>query len=404
MINRKTLKCVSCGTRVTTRTGIGHATVQKHKFPCPTCKIEIGFLLNVNQETPDLKYEEPSNAKWDDAAGDSANEILFYPEVMIPKDLQPPISPFVATFGNFKNIEEYQKEEAVRRLSKDKLWPALQRAYVHFENGNLDLMAKECQAITSGMPVLKDQEDRGGWIFAVTRQFFDRFVAYPGRAAKIEASIQAATRKSEKELRALANEYVTSGRMAALWKEIKSVRFQFLQLYESLLPFLMVYRYWKDHLRNTDDYLVSTKNFEDLRSFYVDTVETSFRLLVIGLAVELIATTGAPRVKTKAGEEDIWWFEQLNNGIKDGQLKKYPVFDRLTAALDLRLRNGVGHHSAHYDVTTDEIVYTKADGPKLHEAHLPHTQFVRKVFEAYCAFELLTVYFQWLFVAGGGKL
>src|SRR6266849_8448098 len=121
MINRKTLACISCGTRVTTRTGIGHAPIQKHKFPCPVCKVEIGFILNVNQEVPDLKYEEPTNAKWDDG-DDSERMVLFYPQVMIPADLQHPISPFVATFGNFNDIKEYQKEEAIRRISKDKQW------------------------------------------------------------------------------------------------------------------------------------------------------------------------------------------------------------------------------------------------------------------------------------------
>src|ERR1700745_1994096 len=128
MINRKTLRCVSCGTRVTTPTGIGHATVQKHTFPCPPCKVEIGFVLNVDQEAPNLQYEEPTNATWDDGAEDGELMVLFYPEVMIPADLKPPMSPFVVTVSNLKNSEEYQNEEAIRRLSKDKLWPALQRA------------------------------------------------------------------------------------------------------------------------------------------------------------------------------------------------------------------------------------------------------------------------------------
>jgi hypothetical protein len=62
MIDRRVLQCISCGTRFLTRTGIGNGTIQKHKFACPTCRIEIGFVLNVNQETPDLRYEEPANA------------------------------------------------------------------------------------------------------------------------------------------------------------------------------------------------------------------------------------------------------------------------------------------------------------------------------------------------------
>lgn len=404
MINRKTLRCVSCGTIVTTRTGIGHATVQKHKFPCPTCKVEIGFVLNVDQKAPNLHYEEPTNAAWDDSAEDGEHMVLFYPEVMIPADLKPPISPFVVTVWNLKNTEEYQKEEAIRRISKDKLWPALQRALVHFENGNIELMKQECQSVVKGMPDLKDQENRGGWILSIMRQFFDRFVAHPQRSEKIERSVAAATNRAEKELRDLATEYVTTGRMIALWKELKSVRTQFMSLYESLLPLLMVRRYWKDHLRDIDGYLLSNKNFEDLRSFYVDTVETAFKLLVVGLAVELIATTGKPVVKTKKGDQDIWWFEQLNNGIKDSQLKNYPIFRYVTPALDLNLRNGVGHHSAHYDANTDAIVYVKADGAKLVEVHLSYTKFVDQVFEAYCAFELATVFFQWLFVAGGGRL
>jgi hypothetical protein len=404
MINSKTLRCVSCGTRVTTRTGIGHAAVQKHKFPCPTCKIEIGFVLNVDQEAINLAYEAPTNANWDDGDEDSEQTILFYPEVMIPAALKPPMSPFVATVWNLKDAAEFQREEAIRRVSKDKLWPALQRAYVHFENGNFELMSQECKFVVKGMPDLIGQEKRGGWILGVTRQFFDRYVARPQRAEKIERSVAAATRRAENELRDLATEYVRTGRMTALWKELKSVRTQFMSLYESLLPMLMVRRYWKDHLQNIDEYLRSNKNFEDLRSFYVDTVETAFKLMVVGLAVELIAATGKAIVQTKNGDQNIWWFEQLNNGIKDTQLKMYPNFRLIMPVLDLKLRNGVGHHSAHYDVNTDEIVYVKADGPRLDEVHLSYTQFVSKVFDAYCAFELATLYFQWLFVAGGGKL
>jgi len=35
---------------------------------------------------------------------------------------------------------------------------------------------------------------------------------------------------------------------------------------------------------------------------------------------------------------------------------------------------------------------------------LSYTDFVTKVFHAYCAFELSSIFFQWLFVAGGGDM
>src|SRR5271165_3255372 len=115
MINRKRLKCVSCGTRVVTRTGVGHGTIQKHKFACPGCGVEIGYVLNLDQKAVTLKYDDPSNAEWCDGEEVGDREVLFYPELMVPKDLPSPISPFIATFGNHKNLEEYQKIEAARR-------------------------------------------------------------------------------------------------------------------------------------------------------------------------------------------------------------------------------------------------------------------------------------------------
>ena len=166
-----------------------------------------------------------------------------------------------------------------------------------------------------------------------------------------------------------------------------------MNLYESLLPFLMVRRYWRDDCQNLDQYEVSIKNFEDLKGFYIDCAETAFRLLVVGLAFALIEDTGAPIIKTAKGDKDIWWFEQINNGIKNGQLDKFAVFKSITASLDLGLRNGVGHHSAHYDVGTDEIAYVKADDAALLETRLPYTSFVDKVFAGYCAFEQASTFF-----------
>jgi hypothetical protein len=366
--------------------------------------VEIGYVLDLDQEAVTFEYREPSNAHWDDSVDEGEHMVLFYPELMVPKDLPDLLSPFLATCWNIRDIQQYQSVEAARRHFKDKSWRILQRAYVHYENDNLDLLRKEAETISKSVPDLGDKEKRGGWLMSMTRFFFDFFVVDPTLAEQIERSVALAMRADEKELRDLATEYVKSGRMAALWKEIKSVRRQFLILYESMLPLLMVRRYWHQDKQDISDYELSVKNFEDLKGFYIDCVETSFRLLVVGLGVELIANTGKPVIKARTGDKTIWWFEQVANGIKDTQLKQFPLFDLITPALDLGLRNGVGHNSAHYDVTSDSIIYVKADDANLNEVRLPYTAFVDKVFKAYCAFELATGFFQWLFVAGGGKL
>ena len=361
--------------------------------------------MDLDQAAVDFSYREPTNARWDDTADDSEHMVLFYPEVMIPTDLQPPMSPFVVTVWNLKDLDDYQKVESARRHFKSKMWPVLERVYVHFENGNLELLKKEAETLAKELPDLADAENRAGWILGMTRHYFDFFIVDPQRSNDIERTVALAVRRNEEELRSLAKTYVKTGRMMALWKELKSVRRQFMELYESLLPLLMVRRYWREDKQSIADYILSVKNFEDLKGLYIDSVETSFRLLVIGLAIELIATTGSPVIKTKGGgDKNIWWFEQINNGIKDGQLSKHSIFKNITPALDLSLRNGVGHHSAHYDVNCDEIVYVKGDDVILNEVHVPYTEFVDKVFSAYCAFELSTVFFQWFFVAGGGGL
>lgn len=406
MINRRSLRCISCGQRTITRTGIGHADVQKHKFACPGCRVEIGFVLNLDQTAITLEYEKPGNAEWDDGEDPGDPEILFYPELMVPKQLPYGLSPFVATVGHHTDIQQYQQMEAVRRAFKEKLWPTLQRAYVHLENENLDLLKKECATLTKagGVPDFSDREGRGAWVMGATRHFFDFFVIDPTKSEPMEKSVAFSYRHHEPELRKLAAEYVNSGRMSAVWKEIRSVRRQFIYLYESFLPLLMVRRYWKPGFQDISGYELSVKNFEDIKGFYIDAVETAFRLLVIGLGIELIAKTGKPIISTKTGDKNIWWFEQINNGIKDGQLRQHAIFSSITPALDLGLRNGVGHHSAHYEVTTDEIVYVKADNAGLKESRISYTEFIDKAFKAYCAFEIAAAYFHWLFVAGGGRL
>ena len=125
---------------------------------------------------------------------------------------------------------------------------------------------------------------------------------------------------------------------------------------------------------------------------------------MIGLGLVLIGDTGTTTIHTKKEDKDIWWFEQMNNGIKNTQLDKHPVFAPITSSLDLGLRNGVGHHSAHYEVGSDTIVYVKADDASLESTSIPYTVFVDRVFQAYCAFEAATMFFQFLFIAGRGKL
>ncbi len=49
-------------------------------------------------------------------------------------------------------------------------------------------------------------------------------------------------------------------------------------------------------------------------------------------------------------------FEKLPNANKRHFIAKYPIEDLFLAVIDTAFRNGIGHHSAHYEAETDEIV------------------------------------------------
>ena len=361
-------------------------------------------MLHLDQERGALKYDDPTNARWDNSGIDSETALLFYPEVLVPRDTDPLISPAVLSLQNLRNVHEFQHDEEGRRTNKKTHWPILQRSYVHFENGNVELLKQECVNLTGMTPDLHSQENRAEWIVRASRALFDNFLPSPNRAQKTKKLCDQAGDKARAEVAQLAQTYVDTGRMAALWKEVKSVRSQFLVNYETLAPILMLKRYWKSHLQILDKYLLSVKDFEGLRSFYVDCVESSCKLLVIGLAMARIAQTGKPSLPTRKGERDIWWFEQLKNGLKEDHLRDPPTLRQIIEPLDLKLRNGVGHHAAHYEANSDEIVYVVADDSALRQVRMSYTTFVSTVFHAYCAFELAIIFFERFLIAGGGRL
>lgn len=323
---------------------------------------------------------------------------------MIPKGLPYPLSPFLATYGEFKELLAYQEDEALRRRIKDNYWPCIQRIFTHFESGNLQLLEKEAALISKNPSKLHKLEERAGWTPCATKYFFAYFLAEPNSDTELENQAGRTTFYQERALRAFANEYVVSGRMLALWKELKSVRRQFMEHYESFLPILSVRRYWKNPEPDFSNFELSVKNFEDLKGFYIDCLETTFRFLVIGLAMVRIEETSSTSISTAKGDKYIWWFEQMNNGMKHTQLDKYPLFKCVTKYLDTSLRNGVRYHSAHYIVSSDEVGYVRADDAALNESRLPFTIFISTVFDTYCAFERAATFFRFLFLAGGGKL
>jgi hypothetical protein len=64
MIDRNSLKCLTCGKATTTRTAIGHDVYQEFAFPCHGCGVEVRFGMTLDQDNAGIEYSKIVNAAW----------------------------------------------------------------------------------------------------------------------------------------------------------------------------------------------------------------------------------------------------------------------------------------------------------------------------------------------------
>ena len=87
----------------------------------------------------------------------------------------------------------------------------------------------------------------------------------------------------------------------------------------------------------------------------------------------------------------------MDNGSKWDVLQTMPIADGFSELSSSRLRNGIGHNAAHYDVTKDSIEYRNEakNGPVV-SGEICYTQFCAKLLSLYRQWEVASVYIWWL--------
>ena len=71
---------------------------------------------------------------------------------MIPKNLDSPISPFIATFGNFKDIEQYRRAELLDVITKTNSGQCFRGRTSILKPEICDLLKKEILTILPSTP------------------------------------------------------------------------------------------------------------------------------------------------------------------------------------------------------------------------------------------------------------
>jgi hypothetical protein len=197
---------------------------------------------------------------------------------------------------------------------------------------------------------------------------------------------------------ALTDDYLKSGKVNKLWVEIGNVRRLFLRNYEYIQPLYQLY-YWKAEFQDLGTFTIADKRFDPLWQFYVDCFETVCRLTAIVIGVEVIIHHKMLSIPTTKGFLNLDQLEELRNANKLHHIQKYPIQDLFMPVIDPEFRNGIGHHSAHYDRESDAIVLRDAKTAR----RVPYAEFCDKLIRLFSAFELAVTYYQDIHISIDGK-
>lgn len=383
MTNRVTLECDSCGTRIITRTQIGWGDSQIHSFPCPVCDIGITYKVILDQKKITVKYDpKPENAHWVESEIGANYVVNFNAELLIPKYAitHPFLSSFISVCHHFKNWPTFQRQELARLNWRKNIWPITKRLPIHYENGNWNLFDSNAAKIGES-----PKENSVLSRLALLRNIYDvpfSWMLYPddSRLARIKQRIALASSISPTLMNKITSDFHGSGRVKEIWRQLNHFHNTFVECFPYVSPLLQPKIYWKQS-ENLMAYVVCDKRFGPLKNLYIECFETFCRLSVIALSFEAIILYQKLEIPTKKGSIDLWSFEKLPNANKGGHLIKFPIADLFVPFMDTSLRNGIGHNSAKYNPSKDEVVCIQQSGTALLEDPIHYTIFCDKVLE-----------------------
>lgn len=304
MINRRALVCISCGTKVITRTAIGHGDKQEHKFSCPKCGVEIRYTLFIDHRNVEFSYSEPKNGKWVEDLEGASQVLSFDAETPVPINLQDWISPFTSTIHYFKDREAYSRDETLRRAWLKKHLPVIERMIIHFERGNDILFDKDAKAIGQ-VPSSFTSKGRLELLERLQMQAFNWFTDNTrGQISRIKQRIALAKSISGSLYAQLAKEYKNSGRLSLLWTQINSIHHSFAMLYPFLSPPIKM-RYWQERFQDLSRLQLAEKKYDEMKQLYIDCYESLCRLLVICIGVESIIHHGNLAIPKKRCHDNL---------------------------------------------------------------------------------------------------
>lgn len=419
------MRCDVCGTKTVTRVSLIYGPYREFAFACAGCGVEIRLGLEVivpnaddiqrwvkdtklpeEAYVPEANYTKLVNATWitykskdELSEGDDQIENVEILDdtflVAIPKPRH--FSPFLLAFSLMeKHIEEFQSMNQIRRKAAADLWPALEQLRLHSQRRQWVLFDKQFQS-TFKRRAPDGIADKRRLIYEAFEQYGRLFCKKESAQSEVYEHTSKAENRSSTEVRRLVDYYKSQNKDFALDAQLIDIRRKWAKLFSSLAA-LYTTHYWDASRYRLDGFTLAQKRFDDLKMLYVDSFETFCRISVIAATVEGINSLGRAVVPKSRGEFTIGEFDVLRNGNKPDVLRRLgsPVAELFVPYIDHRLRNGIGHNSAHYDVTNDKVRYWVENERGRTEYELPYILFCEKVFSIYLQLEVVSHYVNWI--------
>jgi hypothetical protein len=422
--NRGHLRCVVCGTKTITRVSLVYGPYREFAFPCPECAVEIRFGvevivpseqdvnnwmkatgLPVETFVPNAQYTEPLNAEWLNRHTNKEEWLREDKEiknveilddtflVAVPK--QRDLSPFILATSLMDDATiDFQHSNDIRRRAASEVWPALEQLILHshrrqwviFDQQFLNSFGvKPPNAIADKISALYERIEQYGLLFCTDERLHN---VIRERLRQCETS--------RIETRHLVDYYQSRKKDLSIENQIHDIRRRWARIFPAVAA-LYTTHYWDSAKHQLTNFTLAQKRFDELKTLYVDSFETFCRISAIAAGVEGIISLGRAVVPKAKGEFTLEDFDLFRNGSKPDVLKRLAPLDVLFVPyMDHRLRNGIGHNSAKYDVVSDEVHYVIENEKGTRAYTIPYISFCERMFNLYIQLETVSLYVNWI--------
>lgn len=341
-----------------------------------------------------IKYVNLTNATWCEDGDEKTDSRTFDGESLNPVNLRH-LSPFLATVLLPQKLDQFQRHQAIRHAAARNHWPRIEKLLIHLERKQWSLFDKQYEELEL-KPKATDFAGRVAAAFEAI-ELNGRFFVPPSDTSdqQVRQRLALAGTTSATLCQDLAKYFQSKQKDESINQELLSIRNRWSNFYGAVAPIYNVF-YWDEKKHNLDDYTLAQKRFEQLKPFFVDCFETFCRISVIAAGIEGIIFSNAIGVPKSKGIMAIHDFDVMPNGSKPDILKQQVVAGLFVPYIDHNLRNGLGHHSAHYEVKSDSIRYATENQLGLKTHQISYARFCEKVVRLYAQLELVSLYAHWL--------